>query len=303
MSDGKSFSPTDETMKSPEERLAEVEKLWPIIIQKLQAYDKIIQNNQTLTDQVQVLSNSLKDAYAKIESVSSDFKNVRSEFDKKDLNQNSKNDCLQSKFDITHGLYSTLKSSVNDIVSRVDGIRLDLNKKIDENFDSSVLKSDLEFLGNNFERKSTEIKNTVQSILSASQGFDSKIKSFEFNMGNLNNKVNELIISIQKNYSDIFLIQSTFKDFESSLDKKIQSQVSIVNQNIDTKISIAKKDFQVAPETLSGLRDELLKKLEAVALDGSNAVLKSNNSSQQILVLEKKIENIFLLLKKHELTQ
>lgn len=50
-------------------------------------------------------------------------------------------------------------------------------------------------------------------------------------------------------------------------------------------------------------RNELLKKLEVIGIDCMNAVLKAGNISNQIPMLEKRIENISLILKKYEINQ
>ena len=49
--------------------------------------------------------------------------------------------------------------------------------------------------------------------------------------------------------------------------------------------------------------NEILKSCELTKLDGTNAVLRATNNEKHVQLLQKQIENIYLLLKKHELSQ
>jgi len=104
---------------------------------------------------------------------------------------------------------------------------------------------------------------------------------------------------------------------ESSLAKQnsIQSaKISEVQQLVENKvqgcfqktqkiIEETKAEMIGSPSSLEGAKKELLEKFESVALDASNALLRAKNSDQKISLMDRKIENIQLLLKKHELKE
>ena len=72
---------------------------------------------------------------------------------------------------------------------------------------------------------------------------------------------------------------------------------------MDKKVANLAKDFDSNPLSAESVKAALFKEIEALALDGKNAYLKSNNCATQLALLEKKLENLNLLIKKHELTK
>lgn len=107
---------------------------------------------------------------------------------------------------------------------------------------------------------------------------------------------------IKTSNDKITSIEDLIKAESRKAQEYVHSFKENVLSNVDQKLSaiqpIEKKEKIEQTEL-----GKIYSKIELASLDSSNAVLKSNNSAQQITLLEKKIENIFLLLKKHELTQ
>lgn len=94
---------------------------------------------------------------------------------------------------------------------------------------------------------------------------------------------------------DLFLkaLQLLKSEFYDALQKH-GKQVSSDLENV-------KNGFPVYPE--KSFDEKTLEKIEMVALDASNAYLKANNLESQIKFLDKKLENLQLLLKQHELAK
>jgi vacuolar-type H+-ATPase subunit I/STV1 len=99
-------------------------------------------------------------------------------------------------------------------------------------------------------------------------------------------------------------IESYIADLETRI-SKLHHSVSItcdtLAKKVDEIIGKAKEELSSAP-SIEAIKSEVMKKLETVSIDSANASLKASNSAQQIYLLEKKLENLALLLKKHELS-
>ena len=92
----------------------------------------------------------------------------------------------------------------------------------------------------------------------------------------------------------------------ANLPKQIESNIGSAFEDWKAPFIEELKKLQDEMEsaiTLKDVRDEFSKKMENVTLDSSNALLLSRNSNLQVATIEKKIEFINNLLKKHELTK
>ena len=92
-------------------------------------------------------------------------------------------------------------------------------------------------------------------------------------------------VAAQKNAQDRFqqLLDKAYNDLVIQMDKKIA----------DFRLELSQDSSPV-----SALRDDLQKKMDLVALDGTNSTIRSQKSEQKMMILEKKIENLYLLMQK-----
>lgn len=79
--------------------------------------------------------------------------------------------------------------------------------------------------------------------------------------------------------------------------------VKNVLSQADSKIREVVKMIDDSPNTAEAVKKELSHMLDSVSLDGKNALLTAKNTAQQALLLEKKIENLYLLLKQYDLNK
>jgi|ERR1700722_1373815 len=138
--------------------------------------------------------------------------------------------------------------------------------------DSSMIKKDLE----SFKQKVASALNMLSSISVSPTTHEKDISSIENSLNELNVKQDEL----RQNTSNA-----------------INNQAVIYKNNLDS----LRKEMLSKPNATEDVRSEMIKKLENVSLDAKNATLRTQNSDQKILNLEKKIENFNLLMKKYEL--
>jgi len=73
-------------------------------------------------------------------------------------------------------------------------------------------------------------------------------------------------------------------------------------QEVDNNLKVNKEEILSIPSELPHLKKMLDQRIELVELNGQNAVLRSSNNERQILLVERKIENIYQLVKKLDIT-
>lgn len=84
---------------------------------------------------------------------------------------------------------------------------------------------------------------------------------------------------------------------------RLEGNIYDSNKNNEVKLNNMKTSFDMHPDEIRAFKEDILKKHESVALDGTNSVIRSSNNEQQLKILEKRVENIYLLLKKYELSK
>lgn len=132
------------------------------------------------------------------------------------------------------------------------------------------------------------------------------LKKFDSDLSVLNGKLSTQNSSLQSFSEEIGVSKkASQKNQEESeykigrLEDYLKHQVKSLEEALNKKVN----DFISRPSELKGIRDELLNKIANSSMDSQNANLRSTNTDKQLQLQERKIENIYLLLKKYELTK
>ncbi len=303
MSGGKSFALVDKGEKTPEDRLNILEQMIPVLIQKIQAYDKIIDDFKVLKKSQIDISEICNKNTQSIEIASSFMKNY--------------NDQCQSMYKITNSTISSQNAKFEDFSKDLIRFKSDQNdlvvliNKIDDKYsillqkltDSCVTRSEFEEQNNFVESKLKSIQSSFSNIHNELERLDNQVvlnlnKNTEFSVESKSTK--DFIEQVQEKIRNLHSLNNTLKqDFYNSLIVYTNS----INEDVSKRFSNFKIELKESPDSSNSIKSEIISKLDSVALDGSNALLKASNSAQQISILEKKIENIYLLLKKFEINK
>jgi len=81
------------------------------------------------------------------------------------------------------------------------------------------------------------------------------------------------------------------------------SLLSTARKDFDEKLAHAKSDILSRPSEIPALKALFEEKLELVTLNGTNSVLRSSNCEKQIMLLERKIEQVMLMIKKIDIAR
>lgn len=301
MSCGRSFAPVDAAERSPEERLALLEQRLPVLIERIQKYDEMMDYASAMKNSLSDINRTALDNSQKHSEFAAFFDQFRKE---SDYRHSSLSKDLQSS-----------SSFVSSIDAKVSEIKLSLDK-----FDE-MLFSELEKNSQAIEKRfdvvaSIEdlLKHKQESSLANSQ-LDSSLSilskrhdRFDVELSAIRNKnlehaesiasIEERVCSVEsqlsKLYDDVSMRNLSLRDFVSSSIKQLSA-------DFDKKLASLRSELADSPRSTDAVRTELLAKLDIVALDGSNAVLKASNGSSKISLMEKKIENLYLLVNQLQL--
>lgn len=160
--------------------------------------------------------------------------------------------------------------------------------------DSKLFKIDIE-------KKFSSILSAQARIEEHLEVFKNQIDKFRRDVSVCETKIHELIARFESH-------QSVFCHNQNLTTAQLREERNYVNDFIqNSKIELKalldnmRKELAVNPATIFEQNDVMMKKLETAMLDGSNAMLKQNNTDVNLKLLERKLENLSLLVKKLDL--
>lgn len=157
-------------------------------------------------------------------------------------------------------------------------------------------------LDNSFNKYTDIIKNQNKTI-------DILEKSIKIQ----DKQLNEFKNILESNQSNLITISKIIDNILNSIDdltrkydamhQDIYGQFERQNKIIDQKIKDHKQEILNKPSEIPELKKSIDQKIELAELNGQNAVLRSSNNERQIMLIEKKIENLYQLIKSIDLTK
>jgi hypothetical protein len=204
--------------------------------------------------------------------------------------ENTKNiRSLRSDFDNICFANQMLKISYEDLTRESNSNAELLKKDIDD------INICLENLGVNIESRFQTSKESVDYVRNQSNFINKEIINLKETICE-NNKIN--LEAINKCVSDFDFMRSYV---ETKFDR-ISHEIEVIHQDFDgVNECLNKKDDQDTDNGSLDIVNDLKKTIESLKLDVQNSHLRTSNNSTQIQMIDKRIENIFLQLKKIEL--
>jgi chromosome segregation ATPase len=298
MSDGKKFAA--KALLSAEDRLTEIERKYSVIQERIQAYDAVLSEFQSLKSDLKQLKASNASLVASFNSITEDtrvkmdvltgqiqtFKG-KYEYITKSLEENKESFC---KF--------SAKTNQNfiDFDKFVSKIKDQVSSCLEQNAEITKIQSDYQLCLNTIARPIGLTKAGLDKLTADHIRFKD---STEASQAALTKEISKLTASVAA--------LPSLQEWSNKLYGRVQQELTYREKQatayVDKKVESLAKDFDSNPLSAEGVKNALFKEIEALALDGKNAYLKSNNCATQITLLEKKLENINLLIKKYELNK
>lgn len=299
MSDGKKFSKTDSNL-TPEQRLEEVERKFNVIQERIQAYDQVL---------------------SEFKKINSDLNLIKESLDINKKNYHILNELLSERTEILNSQMITLhknNESFNFHVNEQSKFNENISTRLGE--ECGKFYRDIELLKMHVSNvdvehsKTRDVTDTLEKSLSDLKKWFSSIKEEILNLTQqhlilksdtktshieLKSQIERLIYSFQE--------MPQFNEWATKIYIKVCNEINEKQKafyfELDKRSQQLKEQLASDPYTADSVKKILKDEMDALAMDGKNAYLKATNATQQIQLLEKKVENINLILKKYELNR
>jgi len=284
-------------------RLQEIEtKLLPFVESmnnRFQVVNKLVEDFKQVKSVSEFLNNiviSNTDALfshkKEVESVSKSLQNVNELLGVLAVNHSSDLSHIKNELKDCKGNQDLNRVST---ISQINNLRSEIETKLQD----KPGKADLDFSHNILKVLINDVKGKAEDHRKEFDGFKQKI-SAELSGGL------DLTVSSARYIRDQKANQDAIDALKSQI-ISIQENTSSSMSSLKDMVKVAQQEMLSAlikqPDPNATLKSDFDKKIEPIALDAKNAVTRSQNSDQKIMLIEKRIESINLLLKKYELNQ
>lgn len=299
MSDGKKFLKVNAGL-SPEERLAVVEQNYAVILERIQAYDQVLAEFANISSDLNLHGQRLFKLEEKLNALDISLKANATQI--ATLSSN-----VQKAHDVLYGSLRKQGEAHNELAkwseenlgrlyrdselhkvqlhnedverSKMRGFVLDVDKGL-----CDVKEALLEA-----QRKIATMTNEAALFKKASKDSHDALRAH----------VTELLSSFKE--------MPEFNEWATKIYIKVCNEINDRQkqfyQELDRRSQQLKEQLASDPYTADSVKKILKDDIDALSLDGKNAYIKASNAAQQIQLLEKKVENINLILKKYELNK
>ena len=238
-----------------------------------------------------------------VEDVSAKLRALVSVVEQKVSNITQRIEQIHSKVDVNKDLHNELSVKVGESVAQVNSRLSATSSQLNALSANAASKDDLATLTATFNKRIDGLLEYIKKLEEVATKQMVSVDAAHSKIG----QTNSTIVDIQSNVSSLnnstISLQSSIDKLVNDFNMKLSSEVVKLRVDVDSRIIAAKNELAALGTPCDALRTELIKKIDDMSLDGRNAVLKASVSSQQITIIEKKIENIYLLLKKFDLAQ
>lgn len=298
MSDGKKFAA--KAVESAEERLTEIERKYSVIQERIQAYDAVLSEFSAIKAE---LRSNRKTIETFVSASGSVFDELRSKID----TSSAQFQILHAKAESNVKAIEDLKNYVGKFVSNNNKIYQDFNEvvskikeqgayAVEESKKSNSFAFQAQLMFQDLKKAHDVLKNSLQKLTDAHIQLKDATEASQADTSKQHTKLKQAIASLPN-----------VQEWATSLYAKLQDNLAYRDKQatsyVDAQVQKLAKDFDANPLSAESVKAALFNEMQTLALDGKNAYLKSNNVSQQLAVVEKKLENLNLLIKRYELNK
>lgn len=176
---------------------------------------------------------------------------------------------------------------------------------------NNLLASTIAVQGSNKQDCDLQVDEVMRSCMASLKEFRRILDDFELMIQANKNLVNQ-VMAQQK----LMVEQDVFNEKISRLEQEVQQlrrekesfKRDAKDQNhrligdFSSQLKAMKEEILNIPSEIPAMKKLFDQKFEIVELNGQNAVLRSSNNEKQIMLVERKIDNIYQLIKKIELS-
>lgn len=180
-----------------------------------------------------------------------------------------------------------------------------------EELNNSILQVEAS-QGSNFKLCEIEIHHVMDLCVNSLKEFRSAIDACEKTANYSMSLVKALnvacddYVKTERLDHEIYLLKEEIKvlrNEKASMRKDFDAALHRMYADFEGRLAATKQEILSQPSEIPNIKNLLEQKLQLVDLNGQNAVLRSANNENQIMLVERKIENIYQLIKKMDMKQ
>lgn len=288
---------------TPEERLALLEEKLPILIERIQAYDKVVDENSILNKKLATLQsvvdhlasrsvslqkdielhgvsrqNDTHTLFARIEESNRKILSIAQELSSYEESSTSNDQAVSAHFVIVNDEMTQLAS---ELVSKNDFKAFTL-----------PLINDLNAIREQINRMATWKVEDDKNILELQKTVSSQGASLKL--------LFDMVGGINTDFSQF---PKSIKELDDKVTSMLNQRLMNFNDRLNSRLEEVSNRLVPQGASIQDVKELLTAQLNSFKLDISNSILKTSNNTQQLNLVDKKIENIYLLLKKYDLNQ
>lgn len=170
------------------------------------------------------------------------------------------------------------------------------NNRMNVPFEFENFKTDIK-------KEITSLVNKQNQIFSALHNTSKELDEIKRNVAGINQLLCEHISRFESIKESINSHKSETKSKLDLTNKSFSEAFSAYRESVNKKLLESENKLSSIPQSILDKNNKILKDLEIISEDTKNSCLKVDNVDLNIKVLERKVENLALQLKRMQLTQ
>lgn len=194
-------------------------------------------------------------------------------------------------------MYQT-RQDINSLNQKMDEV-----KQLYKDFTAACIRSEVSVTQKIDSLTTKNIESNVKSLKTLDeyrQTLQREVKLIEGFVNGLDEKYVDWGVYLKS----VPTMQSKIDNMENEikeLKRLIDEQVTNLSRLCDSKVKASKEEILSIPSEIPELKRSFQEKFDLMEMDLENGRIRASNNEKQLIVIEKKIEQIYLLIKKLEL--
>lgn len=299
MSDGKSYQV--KKVLSDSERLDELDRKFSVIQERIQVYDRIVEENRALTKRFNDLADKPKEIHERITS------NISQTNGSLKAHMEMISDVIRANDDLRKaikGLEVTLSHVQDTHISNIKFYEKSLNEL--ENRFIAYCNGKMD--GKEFQEFKDKYFRDFAHQLEERNKITLHVAECKSGILDLNQTLSDAKSVVNEQGKGITGVKLWINSFEDKINAIVsdkfsdfQSKQSTAYDKLRDEVQSNKKEILGTPMSNASVERRISNQLEMASLDASNAVAISKNHTEQIKILEKKIEALNAQITRYEI--
>jgi chromosome segregation ATPase len=283
-----------------DQRLEELEGKIPVIQERIQAYNEALQDIKILKEDIEDIKKYMSGNQLVIEDLSASALKTSKRVDQESKYIEGMFAAFEGSMKRCEGYITRVEEKVKDNNMTHQGHCEDIRNSLKEAKNEMMKSKEFDVIVQSVTDFHQQVRNRLISHAKVHEDLAKDITSNAQAIG-------DVALRIRANEDDVSRIMDVvrdvpdkLRDYEYKMKDNFKSDAARLIQGIDEKLTIHSNQLISAKDVTEQIRD-IISTLDGNKIDISNSNIRSMNAAKQVGIMEKKVENILLQLKSHDL--